>query len=305
MLLIVTNQRGGDMKLLILPIIAVFAAGCTSTRGAEITEAPMDVSSGRPMVEIMINGQGPFQFIVDTGMPKGGMINAAIIEALNVESVGQREINSPLGGAPVSSDLYQVDTISIGGAESHDITLDHIKGEVTDRLGAGVIGPSLFDEGLVTLDFQRNVMRIGGEAPKDVTWIGFGESAPILDGIVTIESVEMPAHIDTGAPHALTLPESYADELQLDGPLEVIGRGRTIDKEFEITRAPLDTVATIGDASIPLKNVMFGPFPVVNLGTGGLRGLVLTIDWPNERYAIVGEAMPAELQSRQVRRQPD
>ena len=293
------------MKHLILPIITVFAVGCTATRDAEVAdvvEVPMDVSSGRPMVEIMINGQGPFEFIVDTGMPEGGMINADIIDALKLESTGQREINSPLGGPPVPSDLYQAETISIGAAVSHDVTLDHIQGDVTASLGAGVIGPSLFDEGLVTFDFERNVLRIGGETPEGVTWIGFGESAPILDGVVSIQGVDMPAHIDTGAPGLLTLPSEYTEQLELDGPLQVIGRGRTIDKEFEITRAPLNTNATIGDAIIPLENVMFGPFPVVNLGTGGLRGLVLTIDWLNERYAIVGEATPVEMQPRQRRR---
>ncbi len=293
------------MKHLVLPVIAMIAAACTTTESADFVEVPMDVASGRPIVDVMINGHGPFQFIVDTGAPRGGMIDAATIDALKLDAVGQTEIGSPLGGAPVAADVYQIDTLSIGEAEAHDFTLAAIPGEVTNRLQAGVIGPALFDDGLVTFDFQRNVLRIGGAPPDGATWISFGESAPILDGVVELKGVNMSAHIDTGAPHALALPDEYAETLPLDGPVNVIGRGRTIDKEFEIKRAQLTAVATIGDATIPVKSVLFGPFPVVNLGTSGLRGLVLTIDWPNERYAIVGEATPAEPKARQVRRPTD
>ena len=282
------------MKYLIIPLIASISAGCAMADSAEFVEVPMDISSGRPIVDVTINGQGPFQFVVDTGAPRGGMISATIVDALQLDPIGQSEIGSPLGGEPVAVDVYQIDTLSIGRAESHDFTLNSLPGGVSSQLRAGVIGPALFDDGLVTFDFQNNVLRIGGEAPGNVTWIDFGATAPILDGIVSMKGVDMPAHIDTGAPHVVALPEAYAETLPLDGPVSVVGRARTIDKEFEIKGAQMNAIATIGDATIPIRAVTFAPLPFVNLGTGALRGLVLTIDWPNERYAIVGEAAPAE-----------
>jgi len=289
------------MNYLIFFILALTAMGCAATVSQNnVAEAPMDLSSGRPVVEVFVNGEGPFPFVIDTGAPRGGMLSSETVEALNLKPVGQQQIGSPLGGEPVDADLYQIDVLEIAGAESRDFQLASISAAAANGMGANVIGPALFDDGLVTFDFQNNILRIGGTAPDDVTWIEFGDSAPILDGIVTIKGAEMEAHIDSGAPHIVTLPNAYADTLALDGPPEVIGRARTIDKEFDISRAPLDAEITIGDARIPITSVLFGPLPFVNIGTGGLRGLVLTIDWPNERYAIVGEATPQQLMPRRA-----
>lgn len=51
-------------------------------------------------------------------------------------------------------------------------------------------------------------------------------------------------------------------------------------------------MASVGQANIPLSRVAFTPRPFGNLGTGGLRGTVLEIDWENDRFAVWGEAEP-------------
>jgi hypothetical protein len=148
------------------------------------------------------------------------------------------------------------------------------------------------------------MLEIGGviETGEDATWIPFGPSAPILDAEVRIGEAVTPAHIDTGAPHVISLPETMAAELPLTSPIEVIGMARTIDREFEIKGASLEGVtAYLGDAEIPLGRVTFFDLPFANIGTAALRGLTLEIDWVNERYAIKGVADPAPMQARRVR----
>ena len=90
----------------------------------------------------------------------------------------------------------------------------------------------------------------------------------------------------------------------LTGPVRVIARARTIDREFEIKGAPIDVTARVGDATIPLRQLQFFDLPFANIGTGALRGLYLEIDWGRERFALSGSASPVELQPRRVRVMP-
>jgi hypothetical protein len=105
-------------------------------------------------------------------------------------------------------------------------------------------------------------------------------------------------HIDTGSPGTLSVPIGLVDQLPLTGPVRQIGKARTVDAEFEIRAAPIDTTVRIGDAEIPLTEVHLAELPGANLGTGGLRGLSLHVDWENERFALTGTADPVAMRPR-------
>lgn len=297
------------MKPLISSLAAFALLGACATPAAPATDAvtvPMDLSSGRPIVSAMINGQGPFNLIMDTGMPRGGLLSRAVVETLGIEPSGKKRIGSPLGGEPVEADVYTIDRLTLGEAESTNFSVSSILDDpLAGATGDGVIGPSLFDGGPVQFDFAASTLTFNAPLPEDVTWIPLGESAPLLDAVIQLRGIDMPAHIDTGAQHTMSFPESYAETLPLDGPVQVVGRGRTIDMEFEIRGAPLNDTATLGNATIPVSLITFGPLPVVNLGTNGLRGTVLTIDWPNSRFALTGTATPAAMQVRRVQAPPE
>ena len=110
-----------------------------------------------------------------------------------------------------------------------------------------------------------------------------------------IGETEFPVHIDTGSPGILSVPRSLEASLPLTGPVQVIGRGRTVDTEFEIHGAPLDAVAELGEVSIPLQSVTFFNAPFGNLGMGGLHGLALEFDWETDRFALTGVAQPRAM----------
>lgn len=269
--------------------------------GADIVELPIDVSGAYPIIEVSLNGTGPYKIVLDTGAPERGIFSARVAEALALEPVGETTLGSPLGGTPVPADVYEVATFEAAGARANNVGFSVIRGPARRDGSDGVIGPAVFGDTVVTMDFQTNTLRVGGTLPEDVTWIDFGDSAPILDATVKIGDRSFPAHIDTGAPHVMAFPEALADELPLLGPVQVVGRARTIDKEFDILAAPMKAEASIGDAVIPMNNAEFGPLPVVNVGMGAMRGLVLTIDWPNKRYAIEGQAVTPRIRRKAVK----
>jgi hypothetical protein len=98
-----------------------------------------------------------------------------------------------------------------------------------------------------------------------------------------------------------SLPKNYADQLPLEGPIEVVGRGRLVDRDFVIEGAPISATLALSDASIPVTSIRFVERDFRDIGMGGLHGLTLEIDWAEGRYALTGTAEQRE--SVQRRRQ--
>jgi hypothetical protein len=269
--------------------LLLLAASC-SANTVFAASVPFDLASGRPVVELTVNDGGPYRFVFDTGCP-GLIVGRSLVEEASLEIVGDTEVQSPLQGAPVAAQLARVPSIELGGARVTDleaIVLD------VPGLDAGVVGPSVFrGHGPLTLDFAEQTITIGGALGEAGSWLPFGESAPLLDAPVRIGDVVLDGHVDTGSPDVLAVPARLADRLPLTGPVRTVGRARTVDAEFEIRAAPIETSARVGDAEIPLSEVRIAELPVANLGTGGLLGLKLQIDWERERFALTGKAAPA------------
>lgn len=281
-----------------LPLLAcLFLAACAGAPAAQAEAdahiAPFDLASGRPMVMLAVNGEGPFPFVMDTGAV-GLSVRPALVEELGLVKTGQDEINSPAGGTPVPVDVVSVASVDLAGARVENVSAIVFELGAGDQLGMGVVGPSMWsDHGAVTMDFAANTVAIGGDVYPDAGWIPLGESAPLLDAPVRIGDVEIPGHIDSGGQHVLAVPTAYADDLPLAGEPVTIGMARTIDRSFEIKAAPIDAEARIGDAVVPLNQVMLSDLPFANLGTAGLSGLTLVMDWTNDRFALSGRATPA------------
>ena len=155
-------------------------------------------------------------------------------------------------------------------------------------------------------DFENERLEIGGDfnKPDDMTWIPMGDGAPLLETVLRLGDLEMPVHIDTGSPGILTLPYASADDLPLEGPVEVTGQIRLVDGAMNMYGAPINAAFELGDATIPVTNVRLFEREFANIGSGGLRGLQLEIDWTNQRFAIWGEAEPVEPRRPQRRPRP-
>ena len=249
------------------------------------------IERGKQIVELKVNGQGPYAFVLDTG--SGGMVvGPAFKELLNLPIVGTEMASSPASDKQFEVQQVNLASIDLGGAKSMNV-----KAPVLDMVPEGimgVIGPIVFKEyGRFAIDFTEAKIVIGGSmnAWPNKTWIPFGKGAPLLDVELQIGNLSIPAHIDSGGPSTITLPEKYTDKLALTGPTKVIAKARMVDRELEIKEAPIDLVIEFGDASITLNRVLLFDFPYANIGLEGLKGLYLEIDWVNQRFAVQGSTI--------------
>ena len=248
-----------------------------------------DVPHSHMTVNVKINGQGPFPFVLDTGA-SGANISAELVETLNIPITGTGMAYSPTGGDGIEVNNVSLTDINLGGAIGSDLEATVMDFVLPGTYG--VIGPSIFESyERFSIDFDTRAIEIGGalKNASSAAWIPFGESAPLLDLTLTIGDAQIPAHIDSGMPAAMALPVKFKDQLPLTGPTTFKGKARMIDREFDIVSAPMTETIQISDAKITLESVDLIDVPYANIGLKALKNLTLEIDWAHNRFALSGE----------------
>jgi predicted aspartyl protease len=161
---------------------------------------------GRVVVPVMINGQGPFRFIVDTGA------NHSTISPRLVRLLGL----TPTQGTTVLVDgitgAAQVAFVTIDRLQAGDLTIDSTSLPVVwapVMAGAdGILGAAGLAEKSLLIDFQRNRVEIASHVESLARTQSIKIHAPRLTyGLVTLDTkvgrVPVLAVVDTGAERTL------------------------------------------------------------------------------------------------------
>ncbi len=262
------------------------------------TEIPM-LSAENVLVEVRIDGKGPYRFELDTGAAGGGRIGRDLATKLGLKTVGQAISGDPSGKNRETVDIVEAGSLAIG-----DATFSAVKLAVRDLPAApgrpapdGILGFGLFQDYLLTLDYPAQRVRIEkGELPpadnREV--LDFVERRGIPSVKLQVGDLEVSADVDSGNSRGeLVLPGSYIGKVPLEKEPVVVGRGRTVSNEFEIKQAPLKGAVRIGAQSVERPLVDFVEiFPVANIGHAFLRRFAVTIDQKNHRIRFKMPAAP-------------
>jgi len=255
------------------------------------TEIPM-LSEGKILVEVRIDGKGPYRFALDTGAAGGGRISPALAHQLGLEVVGQAITGDPSGKNRQTIDLVEAGSLAVGG-----ITFTGVKLAASVLPAApgsadpgfdGILGFGLFQDHLLTLDYSARKVRIenGALPPADGREVLDFEAPRGVPSVrIEVAGVEVAADLDSGNMRGeLVLPASYIGKVPLEGEPKVVGHGRTAFNEIEIKQARLKGGVRIGGHSVEAPLVDFVDiFPVANVGHAFLRHFVVTIDQKNHR----------------------
>jgi hypothetical protein len=277
----------GGLNLL-LALAAIVIVPCQAISGAnaepkievaaEGASVPMLNIGGRPVVEVKINGKGPFPFILDTGATDT-MIDSDLSHELSLDDAGR------------------VKELTIGAIKVTDLAVN--QSPVTAMFGKienpprGVISAQAFPGYLLTFDYpgKKITLRKGAlpEANGRTIFVyGADESLPILP--VNVAGHEVKVHLDTGAPFALALPTKYKDQLPLTAPAVEKGVARAHAGAFPIFKATVDGAIAVGEFNLSSRDITFTDVvpevdatPQGQLGYGVLRDFVITLDSANRR----------------------
>ena len=169
---------------------------------------------GRPSIEVYVNGEGPFRFLVDTGATTTAIFRRNA-ERLGLPETGLTTVFDTTGA--IESAVVHITELKAGIVSRRNFTgvvIDDHAGVQAD----GIIGADVFDERLVTFDFGNGVVRIEPTAHRRnvnrINRVSFRDGVLAeVRGMVGRVSARM--IIDTGAARSianLALSEALRDK---------------------------------------------------------------------------------------------
>jgi predicted aspartyl protease len=287
------------LALISLHSIRASAQTTAAALKSTVMEVPMLFRGPTPAVEVMVNGQGPFLFAIDTGAQGMARIDSSLAEKLKLKPVGQVQAGDGSGRNTRSMDVFELDTLTVGSIQLKGVRAPSRDYNVSTNLPRidGIIGFGLFSDYLLTLDFPARRVRLErGELPKpdgaEILSFDNSRGIPIVE--LNVGSYKVKAHIDSGNTiGGFVLPGALAEKLKFYGSPVTLARARTITSDVEIKEARLQDSIRLGRFEFAGPTIIF---PAVsddaNIGAKVLREFSLTFDQKNRSIRLKRQESP-------------
>ncbi|HKF48269.1 MAG TPA: retropepsin-like aspartic protease [Terracidiphilus sp.] len=242
--------------------------------------AKIDLTGGVPLVEVRIDGKGPFHFVVDTGTNCGAIVSPRLAKRLGLSSEGHAQITDLGGRATHTLDEVSLDTVSLDGIEFHSVSAVVTDLPDGDAVFDGILGFRLFRGRLLTLDYPHHRLRVSdgvlaGSRNHDVVPMTMPGGIPVVDlaaGGTTIQ-----AAVDSGG-LGLSVPASVAQALRFSGS-ETIALGKTQVSDFTLAGGVLAGSIGLDGHRFESPFVEVNPvFPIADLGSRAMADFAVTFD---------------------------
>ena len=291
---------------LIAAITLLVCIAAVTAQTTTVTIAPMQMRGWMPVVEVKLNGQGPFAFMIDTGAGMQADIDTSVAERLNLHPSGRAINGDPSGKNDREVATVAIDSIMLGGVANgtrarrsgdgvvefrnvtaivrpHKITKDYPDVD-------GILGFALFSDYLLTLDYPAMQVRLArGALPPangaDILNLEIENRVPMVE--LAIGKIRMPAHIDSGNFAAgFILPEEIVEQMQLLSQPVLVGSARSVSNRIELKQVQLRNPIRLGGFEYSQPTITFPALSDTNVGYKILREFTLTFDQKNGRLKL-------------------
>lgn len=195
-----------------------------------------------PVIEVMVNGKGPYRFGVETGAGFVG-VSREFAQSAGLER----------DGGPDDFPEYRVAAVEFGGATFRDLKVAALPRAATGV--DGILGLSFFHDVLVTIDYPGHRLVITRDTlptanGRDV--LALTRAGPFWAARIELAGHGYASVVDTRSTGLLGITPGVAAQLPFDGPLQVIGRARGAGiPETEVKAGRLAGDAKLGDWTFP------------------------------------------------------
>ena len=284
------------MRQLALATLLLFVyASYARAQNSAAAVAPLQMRGLMPVVEVTMNGQGPFFFMIDTGAGMQADIDVSVAQRLNLRASGRVLSGDPSGINDREVLTAMIDSIRIGsnrGVEFRNVTAvvrpHRITADYPDV--DGILGFALFTDYLLTLDYPAMQVRLsrGMLSPPnrtDILSFEIENRIPVIE--LAIGKMRVRAHVDSGNFVAgFILPEEIVEQLQLLSSPVVVGSARSVSNRIELKQVQLRDTIRVGSFDFPQPLVQFPALSDTNLGFKVLREFTVTFDQKNRRMKL-------------------
>jgi hypothetical protein len=287
------------MLRLVVALLACLAAlGGARTLAAKppsrvVVDMPMLSRGTSPAVNVMVDGKGPYLFLIDTGGQGEARADSSLVADLGLAAVGRDVSGDGSGRNNRILDRVVLDRLDVGGVEFRNVpalSRDYNRSPSIPRI-AGILGYNLFKDYLLVLDFPGRRVRLekGALPPADGKTILDYEApydTPIVE--MSMGGFRLLADVDSGDLGGISFPKTLAEMLPRTTEPRLVGTGRSISNEFEVREVKLRGNLRIGEHEIADPTIRFNDVhDNINLGAAFLANYVVTFDQRNRRVRIV------------------
>jgi hypothetical protein len=276
-----------------LSLVALLAPAAAKPAPRVVADMPMLSRGASPAVNVFVNGKGPYLFLIDTGGQGDARADTSLVGELGLAAVGQNLSGDGSGRNTRTLDLVILDRLDVGGLRFRNVAAlsrDYNRSPSLPRI-SGILGYNLFKDHLLTLDFRARRVRIeqGALPPADGKTILDYEApydTPIVE--MSMSGLRLLADIDSGDIGGITFPQALAQMLPRSSEPRIVGTGRSISNEFQVSEVKLRGNLRIGEHELADPVIRFNDVhDNINLGAAFLAGYVVTFDQKNRRVRIV------------------
>jgi predicted aspartyl protease len=252
----------------------------------------------------MVNGAGPFEFILDTGAGTS-LLSSQLAQQLKLNVLGTKEGQS--AGGKISVSLAKVDSLAVGQAKIEDVDVGIVDlGHISKTIGTkidGDVGYNFLKHFRVTIDYRVSEIRFNdpkrGESfeksPKTEVPLRLASPAKPLVLVDVYANGRGPFQfaIDTGTSTTALAPE-VAQQLGIEGspigPITTGGSQVNVTagnlKSFQVGGARIDDlVVVVADFFAMLSHAVGAKLDGI-VGYNFLRNFRVVMDYPSEKFRL-------------------
>jgi predicted aspartyl protease len=290
------------MKILLCCILlTAFVSSAQAGGKQQVVEIPFDFYRNEIILQVKVNGKGPFNMMLDTGTdPSAVDVATAKDIGLKLHPLGKPGTG---GGTDVNLTYYtELSLVEVAGFTVKNVeTLALDLSKVSERLGKplhGVLGHSVLKDRIVQIDYPNRVVRIysqplfskAASTPKRSV-LSFRYDDNVLLDDVYVNGKKVVGNLDTGSNGTFNLTPAAVGYLGLEeefnqAPVstDVGYNGVSQNRQGKVNNI------TVGAISVNAPAVIFfakgtgrdkKPWGI-NIGNAFLKDFVLTIDYRNK-----------------------
>jgi predicted aspartyl protease len=289
-------------------VLACVCSFAQATTNADVIEVPFEFHRNEIILQVKVNGMGPFNMMLDTGTDPSA-VDLATARELGLKLSGE---GGPVSGGGTSRSvayetslpLVEVGSLTVKKISAAAIDLS----KVSERLGKllhGVLGHSLLNGRIVQIDYPSRVVRFYSESPfpksakqantPKRTVLPFRYSDNVLIDDVLVNGKKVVGNFDTGSNAAFDLTPAAVTNLGLE---EEFNRAKTSTSvgynNLSENREGKVSNVTIGAISVDEPAVVFFGKGTgrdksrwgINIGNVFLKDFVVTIDYRSKLITL-------------------
>ena len=277
------------MRLALLGFGAIASAALCLA--GEDTKIPIDLRTMRPVLEVYVNGEGPFKFVLDTGASHT-MVGWDLARRLDLPEVGTAMVSAPNSAGFIKSPQFRMRELRVGdlkffGVKSVAIMDDNFMRQIR---ADGIVSAQDFRGYLVTLDYRQRELTIApGRLPepdgKRVLEYTLRSNIPGITLDVMGKSTFF--HLDSGSPFYIALPGTLLTTIEYEKPPTMVGTAGTITGNFVVYYGKLAGDVKFGEYTVEKPTVeVLDKMPYGNLGFRFFRDYKVTFDYLAQRVRL-------------------